>query len=530
MALPAQGGVGRVDREGVGFRADWPWLAGLLLAAVVLRGWQLAHAEIASRDSIDYIRLAWQLEHGPWGEVLPRAHHHPGYPLVLLAVSLPVRHFGHGDLAALMQLSAELASALAAVLLVVPMFYLGRELFDRRTGFWASLLFQCLPAGGREMADGLSEPLFLLAAAAALAFACRALRSGSAPAFTLAGLCSGLAYLTRPEGALVAGITGLVLLGMQAYPRWRRPWRRFLLGGAGLVVGAAAVGGPFAWTIGGPTTKPTANDLIKKATAEPPPAAAGPGCATGPVQAVWWPANDSLPSQRHWWGLVALLAMLSRGFFYAYWVPALLGLWWFRDRFRLIPGVWVLALLCLTLALLLYRVAQLLGYLSDRHMLLIILSGSYFAAAALARVAGKVAGRGRWSAVLLAAAVLGPLPRTLEPPHADRTAFRTVGHWLAAHTLPGDAVLDPYQWAYYYAGRVFTEGAAALPASRPPVCYLVLDQSPNKKTRLPEQKGAELMARHFGKLMQTWQVPHGKTCTEVAVYELQGGWDEGPRP
>ncbi len=370
------------------------------------------------------------------------------------------------------------------------------------------------------MADGLSEPVFLLAAAAALALACRALRRGSVGAFTLAGLCSGLAYLTRPEGALIAGLTGLVLLGMQASARWRRPWRTVLLGGAGLAAAAAAVGGPFAWTIGGLTTKPTANDVIQHAVAEPP--ADPAGHAAGPVHAVWWPSNGSLPSQRTWWGLLALLEMLSRGFFYGYWVPVLLGLWWFRDRFRLVPGAWLLALLCLSLALLLYRVAQLLGYLSDRHMLLIILSGSYPGAAALARVAGRLAGPGRWSTVLLAAAVLGPLPRTLEPLHADRIAFRTAGCWLAAHTLPGDAILDPYGWAYYYAGRVFTEGLAPLPDGRPPVRYLVLDQSPNKRTRLPEQKGAEWMAKHFGRLWKTWQVPHGKTWTEVAVYELEG--------
>ena len=117
--------------------------------------------------------------------------------------------------------------ALAGVLLVVPMFYLGRELFNRRLGFWAALLVQCLPVSGREMADGLSEPLFLLASAAALVFACRALRLGSAAAFALAGLCSGLAYLVRRRRRSIAAMTGLVLLGMQAVPRRRRPWRRF---------------------------------------------------------------------------------------------------------------------------------------------------------------------------------------------------------------------------------------------------------------------------------------------------------------
>jgi hypothetical protein len=526
MWRSAQGGE---ERHG-GWRADLPLLAGVVLVVLALRGWQLTHAEVLSRDSIDYIRIAWRLQNDPWTEVVRHAPQHPGYPLVLLAVSVPLRHFGHGDLAALMQWSAQLASALAGVLLVVPMFYLGRELFDRRIGFWAALLFQTLPAGGREMADGLSEPVFLLAAAAALLFACRALRSGGILTFTLAGLCSGLAYLTRPEGALVAGLTGLVFLVRQAAPAWRRPWRQFLLGSAGLVVGLAAVGGPFAWAIGGLTNKHTANDVLRQVAAQEP-NPAGEHYSTGPVLAVWWPDSQSPPAQRIWWGLLTLFAVLCRAFFYVYGLPALLGLWWFRDRFRLVPGAWVMALLCLSLGALLYRVAQLMGYLSDRHTLLIVLCGSYFAAAALARLAALLAGRTAWSSLLLALAVLAPLPRTLETLHADRAAFRTAGRWLAAHTLPGDTILDPYRWANYYAGRIFTEGLPEQPASRPPRFYLVVDQSPDKaRAHLPEHHAAAYMAPHYGKLTKTWRVPHGTTWTEVAVYEMSGTWPATPWP
>src|SRR5262249_49195146 len=161
----------------------------------------LCHTEVAARDSIGFIRYAWQLQHRPWQEVLPHAEQHPGYPVVLLGVSLPVRQFLHLPDALAMQLSAQLASALAGVLLIFPMFSLGRELFDRTTGFGAALLFQCLPASGRVLSDGLSEATFLLLAATALYCGVRALRTRSVFGFGLCGLCSGLAYLTRPEGA-----------------------------------------------------------------------------------------------------------------------------------------------------------------------------------------------------------------------------------------------------------------------------------------------------------------------------------------
>src|SRR5438046_1174088 len=133
---------------------DLTLLLCLLLLATGMRAWLLGHTEVAARDSIGFIRYAWQLERQPWAEVLRHSQQHPGYPLWVLAVSWPVRHYWQGDEASAMQWSAQLASAIAGVLLVLPMFYLGKELFDRRVGFWGAVLFQCLPVGARIMSDG----------------------------------------------------------------------------------------------------------------------------------------------------------------------------------------------------------------------------------------------------------------------------------------------------------------------------------------------------------------------------------------
>ncbi len=527
-----------------GIRADLPLLAALVMLAVALRGWQLAHTEVASRDSIGYIRIAWQLEHGDWAAVMRQAPQHPGYPLAVLGVSRLVRPFTDRNLAAVMQWSAQLASALASVLLVVPVFYLGRELFDRRVGFWAAVFLQCLPTSGRGMADGLSEPAFLLAASAALASACSGLRTGSAWSLARAGLFGGLAYLCRPEGGLIVAFTGLVLLAAQAVPRWRQPWRRVLLGGAGLSVAALSVGGPYAWAIGGLTNKHTGRVVLQHAGLDLEPAALGRPAGGSPLLAVWWRDPGTTAEQRTGWSFVTLLEVLSKGFFYIFWLPALAGLWWFRDRFRLVPGAWVLLLLCTAILYLLYRVAQLLGYLSDRHTLLIILCGSFFTVAALCRL-GEMLAAGlarlrpglagtrwtdarRWSPAVLGLALAAPLPRTLEPLHAERVGFRTAGYWLAEHTLPGDAILDPYCWASYYAGRVFTEGQSHLPARRPRVHYLVVEDSQNKHPRLPEHEAVKKRALQ-GKRLVSWQVPRGKEMAEVAIYQWPTPAEERPQ-
>jgi hypothetical protein len=498
---------------------DRRWLTILIVVALVLRVWQVGHTEVTSRDSIGYIRIAWRLGHEDWRQVLPTSSQHPLYPLAVLATSIPVRHYYGGDLALAMQLSAQLASCVASVLLVVPMFYLGRELFDRRTAFWATLLFQCLPATGKMMADGLSEPLFLLCVSTGLLFAVRGLRTGSALAFALAGLASGLAYLTRPEGLVVAGTTGLVLAYL--WLRARLPWRRFLAGAAALTCATLLAAGPFMAVIRGFTVKNTARWVAT-------PIAATDSEKSGPamapvVWAVWWGdkhgAEDDR-SARYLWALRAEGAVLAKAFFYVFWLPALLGLWWRRDRFRRVPGAWVLALTSLLIALVLYRVARLMGYLGERHLVLILLCGVYWAAAGLLAVADRL--RSGYAAVALMLVLVGvPLAKSLETLHADRAGFRAAGCWLAQHSCPGDYVKDPYSWAHYYAGRVFVEGGLAVPAHVPPVSYVVLERSSNPHPHLPEVQDA-LNDVQRGRPVQSWPVRRGKERAEVVVYEVAG--------
>src|SRR5262249_53516267 len=156
------------------------------------------------------------------------------------------------------------ASALAGVLLVVPMFYLGRELFDRRVGFWAALLFQCLPAGGRVLADGLSEALFFLFAATAFWLAVLALDRRSPWHFARVGLFGALAYLTRPEGALIVAAAGCVLFALQLRRATRRPWGNFTLSAGSLALATLLPAGPFIVMVGGLTPKHTPSTLLKE--------------------------------------------------------------------------------------------------------------------------------------------------------------------------------------------------------------------------------------------------------------------------
>jgi hypothetical protein len=500
------------DAQAASGRSDAGRLVLLLALAVALRAWQVPHFEIASPDSIAYIAQAWQLEHHPWPEVLRGQNRHPGYPVAVLATARLVRPFTDGPESVVRQRSAQLASALASVLLVVPMFFLGRELFDRQVAFWACVMFQCLPSSSPVLADGLSEGVFLLFASAALWTAVRGLRGRSAWPFALCGVLSGLAYLTRPEGALIAGATGLVLLGCQAVAAWRRSWGRVLVCGAGLTVAFFAVSGPYIAVIGRVTAKPTARAIVQAPKAPAPAAGSRPLLGTLPAAR----GEGALPrGGRAAWEVG--LAM-SFGYYYLGVVPLLLGLYWFRDRLTLLPGAWVLLLVCAALVALLWRVAVVLGYASDRHLLLVTLCGMYWAVAGVRELVRRVSARpGVLAGVMLLLAAVG-LSRSLVFSHPERTAFRTAGAWLSEHAAPGDVITDPYDWAWYYAGRAFQDrpGSADARGMR----YVVLPSPARENSRRPQLARAVQLAAGAPEVYRARSAGRRGQSLEVVIYAL----------
>jgi Dolichyl-phosphate-mannose-protein mannosyltransferase len=547
-----------------GWRGDAGYLAVLLVLAVGLRGWLLCNTEVAARDSIGFIRYALQFDGQArtdaiksWGDVIRANHQHPGYPLTVLALSYPVRFLLGGMSPAAMQLSAQLASGLAAVLLVFPMFYLGKTLFDRGVGFWAAVVYQCLPVTAHILSDGLSESLFLLLATTSLLCAARAVAGNSWGRFALCGACCGLTYLVRPEGGLLLAAAGLVLIGMQLAPRFRRHWGTWLACGTSLGLAAAAVGSPYVLITGHLTNKPSVHIMVGD-----PPADAGktaprsaidndkPAMAIAPsgrplfasIFAVWLKQEGSL-FHRLRVGLVTVVDELLRGYHYLAWMPALLGLWWFNDRTRTMPSFWVIHVACALHALVLWRLAVVVGYVSERHVQLLLLIGCFPAVAALRAVPQWLAG---WlsrnlapqarlrrtllsmsasllSLLLLVGLVAAGMPRTLQKLHASRAGYHAAGVWLAGHVVhPVDEVQDSHCWAHFYAGEVFDEGKPRLvPSGVTPLRYIVVgrhkEKDPEATSAAPEPDAA---VPPQGQIVYHWPPQKPAEAADVVVYAV----------
>lgn len=530
------------------FGPDYLRLAILAAVAVAVHAWLIAHTAVTARDGIGFARYAlgiqsphavsevWDQTRSPI-EVIKAAEQPPGYPIAIWLTGKVVRNVAGVPLPESMLISAQVASAIAGVLLVVPVYFLGRTLFSRNVGFAAALLFQVLPVTARITSDALSEAAYLLPAAVGLFFGVRAVRRPKIGSFLLCGLSVGAAYLVRPEG----GIVGVAVAAVAAWMGFTRRWPRNLTAGwlTALAIGFLLVATPYIALIGRFTNKPTAKQFLDPTSAPTGPAFRGqsgpitpaPAAVGGPVFADWWnPATDA-GTFRPWFGLKVAARETGKGLYYLSAALAAFGLVVYRRRIAAEPGLALLAVLAGLNFALLVVLGTARGYVSERHTVLIVLVGCVFAAAALeplAAVLARVPALGRiccgkyTPAVLLAVVVAAALPTTLKPLHAHRVGHKHAGQWLAENAKPEDAVIDPFCWADWYSWRTLYYVPPDPP--NPVVTYAVLDDrsyAEDNHTRLPRLDDARKVAAD-GRAVVAYHWPEDVPVqsAKVIVYKL----------
>jgi hypothetical protein len=507
----------------------------LVAVAVVVHGWVLAHTKVTARDSIGFARIALQFERPSDAgmadvvAVLKHSQHPPGYPLVVLTASLPVRAAYDADLPDQMLMSAQVASGVAAVLLVFPTYWLGRLLFGKFAGFAAALLFQVLPVPAEVLSDGLTEGLYLLGLGTALLLGTRAVRNPGVGGFLLCGLAAGLTYLVRPEGMLVAVAVGLVAVALGVIGRW--PRAHAAAGVTALAVGAVLPAVPYMVLIEGITNKPAGIEIYNKIINTPRQLIAGGGAAAvaphaGPPVAAWYvPGEDGpLPA----WVAGAVAKETVKAFHYVPAAMAVLGVILVVRRLRAEPWVWVplaygAAMLALISAMAYVGQNSDGGrqhYVSERHTLPLVYVGCFFAALGIEKLPGlwvRVSLVGRWpghpavSWAILVGIVISSVPKLVQPLHANREGHVHAGRFLRDHLHAGDTLIDPFEWAQFYSGRALR----AIPPDPPPVAgrfrWAVLERGDSPHSRLHRLQPALDVAND------------GKNKAAVAFI-----WPEGP--
>ncbi|QVL33424.1 glycosyltransferase family 39 protein [Telmatocola sphagniphila] len=510
-----------------------------MILGLIPRIWCLTHTEVAARDSIGFIRSALEMESPPVdyrdtsrhftrAEVLQYTLQPPGYPAWLLLISQPVRSY-LGTTPDSMVLSAQLATILASLLLVIPMYFLGKRVFGQFVALFGTALFQVLPVIVQLTSDGLSESLFLLFAITAVWNCVLALETQKIPFFAGAGASIGLSYLVRPEG-LIIGVALLIAVVVVSF-KGETPFKKWVIRSVCVALSFAVVAGPYVATIGGLTNKTTGKGLIHyiqgqevDPTWQNRPDEIGQR-SQNPTQlfAVFSAELNGSTTARAFWALKGIGIEVSKVGFYLPFTLAVLGFIIALFTPNKSEGSRFLLLLILCHFGLLFLLAFKIGYISERHTVLSVCIGSFFAVYAIKSLADyfceypKEFGK----AALLPALILclSCYVMDFRVLHANRAGHKAAGQWLAQKIQPNEVIWDPFNWAEFYAGRSLY-GEPDRNPERGPVYTVIEPQHATPHSRLPMLVTAVEIMRQ-GEPVFHWPENKPIEQAKVAVYRAE---------
>ncbi len=431
---------------------------GLLVLCLVLCVIKARGTLVMARDSFSLLEQAEAWQQGEWRRAVA-GHYAPLQPLL---VALGMRAGLTGEK------SGQLLGVLASVACLLPLLWLAARWFGPRTAWWAGLCLACSPRLWAFAGEVLTEPLFFPLWLSALAGAWACWRRGGLARGLCAGLAVGLAYLARPEGAV------LLVWALACAARARQGRARALLG---VLLGFLLCAAPYVGALRlatGEWALARKNRVIVGSLAEA--SQGGPKLAVveeyhadqdAAIRA-GQEAHQELPGS----ALLRLLAensgpvvrKLLSGFLTGVFVlvPAVNHPLWLLLAAVGVYACWrsrrhrrLLLFVCVPLLLHLAAVSVARPqkrYAAPSLLVVALLAGRGIDSGALTlrrRLGPRVARQWASAAGLLAVAVLLP---ELGPERLDRLWLRDAGQWLRAHGPPG-AVYAADSRVAGYAGR-----------------------------------------------------------------------------
>ncbi len=402
----------------------------LLLLALAVRAWLACTTPLVATDGALFLWNAERWETRGWRAAVD-FQKQPLYPFLIWTL--------HGVCGGY-EGAARLISVVFGALTVLPVFLLGRRLAGREAGLVAGLLFAILPYHARLSSDVMSEGTYFHFLFWALWLGYVAGADGRAWAALLAGLAAGIAYLTREEGGLVAGIAGVWILAASART-WRQSLGGALLRGALLTAAFTAVLLPYVIGLHAETGRWM---LWKKGQSYAMESYTVPGSDAFALPA----ESDSKFAQwtRKYGRAAACAIDLSRKvptLFKLYLLPLVLAPF---VRRRVVTDARMngyLAGSCMAWMLLFAGVQWKLGYLSSRHLTTLLIATIPWMGMAAAGVRSWFGeGPRGWYLTLALLFVGGTLFfATLKPQREEQMGLRLAGEWIAWQGISRDGVI-----------------------------------------------------------------------------------------
>lgn len=530
--------------------SDLTRLLILLLLVAGLRTFTVLNTTVPSRDCIVFVRDGLRLETPPdsYGSrlavirgvpghpELPAIEHPPGYATAIIAMSWLVRPFMGGVTTEAMALSAQLVSAVSAVLLVFPLLLLTRRVFDRNVAFAAVAMFEVLPVFVDVSSDGISDSLWLLTAAWALWFAVRAIEQDRIrPAMLFgfgAGVFCGLGYMIRPDAAVVVTAIGLTLAGMVVRRISHGGWKPPLMAGIGLTLGTALAISPYCVAIEGLSKKATFTEILNRLQGKDP----GPVYQQRPSSlpnvnlpfAAWWVPSENEGKSKQLWALRSLGSEYAKAAHYIVPAFAVIGLIALRRRLSE-ARVAVLLMTALVHLTVLWVLAWQIDYVSQRHTLLTVMISCIFAAASFPIIGAWVIRTWKYApievrtpweigAVLTLLVLALALPRDFRSLHNERAGHKAAGYWLKENA-DGAAIVDPFGWAEWYTGRTLREWPWLNPTPDREIYIVFTPSADSPHSRLERYVFATDTVKKCGPPVKEIVPPAGEKY-KVAIYHF----------
>ncbi|MGR3294302.1 MAG: ArnT family glycosyltransferase [Candidatus Scalindua sp.] len=164
------------------------WL--LLIISLSVRIYLSFFTYVIKNDSVAYMQNAKYFAGGDFARGLEHDYH-PLYSLIIAALYKVVPHI---------ELSGTIISVLFGTLTVIVFYLIGKSVFDRKVSFVSAIILAFHPHAVRFSADIISESTYFFFFISALGLGYFAITNRKLLLFALTGICSALAYLTRPEG------------------------------------------------------------------------------------------------------------------------------------------------------------------------------------------------------------------------------------------------------------------------------------------------------------------------------------------
>jgi len=181
-------------------KGDLLLMGALFLAALGIKFYFLQFYRVISSDGVAYAQIARDIFGG--SGLASATHFPPFYPLLVALF-----HLVFSDI----ELAGRLAAMFMGSLLVVPVYLLAREFFDRRVGIMASALVMAWPSLRQWSNEVMSQSTYITLVLLGSYLVWHACRNRSLAHAVAGGVSMGLAHLTRSEGVLVFLALSLVL-------------------------------------------------------------------------------------------------------------------------------------------------------------------------------------------------------------------------------------------------------------------------------------------------------------------------------